>query len=224
MLSVISIIAASSFCGCAKPNSNKGEVPNVSQQEKQPHPMDLSGKPVAEVFAIKYDKAELSCALWVQRSYELNLTSEPNDAFVLDLKSDAKLPQTFKLSAQLQNHTIKAHVEVSSLAIWDVLQFQDAQGNVYHARHSPYVNYVFRYQSQTFYEHGVVFKGDGSHSNEARENIVNTPFNGAHDSKPLDQNGMVADLGPYRTYFQCVLNTVIKPEYQNQFRIQRRNR
>lgn len=112
LIPLVGVILATLLSGCAKNNDNKNNDPTANQQNQQPKAIDLSGKSLEEVLALKYNKAELSCAVWVQRNQKLDLTATPNDSFVLDLKADSKMPHTFKLAGQIQNHKIEAQIEV----------------------------------------------------------------------------------------------------------------
>lgn len=63
------------LAGCGKDNSsNNDKTQEVNQQNQTAKTVDLSNKTTAEVLALKYDKAVLTCSLWSQRG----IRSPPN--------------------------------------------------------------------------------------------------------------------------------------------------
>lgn len=103
------------------------------------------------------------------------------------------------------------------------LHYTDAEGNVYVAQHTPYADYVLTYRSATTFEKGLVYHGECYDKRQVNEKIVDMALNEAQDSQPPEQNGVVINYGAYRDYVQCVINTEIKPQYQDQFKVQPRN-
>lgn len=209
--------------GCAKSDDNKNRNSTAHQQNEALRAVDLAGKSVQEVLDLKYNKAELNCALWVQRNQKLDLTTGPSDSIILDLKTDFQTPQTFKLTGQVQDHTTEVQIEINSLAIRSSFYLKDVDGRVYVARYSPYADYILHYKSATTFENGVISRSDSHTNHQVGERILDRALNVAYDSQPVDPDGSVLNRGAYRDYVHCVIDTEIKPEYQDQFEIQQKN-
>ncbi len=218
---VVGVILASAVSGCAKSDDNRNN-PTVTPQTEKPMVVDLSGKSLDEVLKIKYNKAELKCALWTQRSQQLDITGSPTDSVSLDLKSNPTVPATLTLKGQIQDHGTEIQLAVSSLAMWGTLHHTDTEGTVYLASYTPYAKIDYTLTSSTVFGVGQSSSGNGFGSRSVNEKIVDMTLNQSVSSAPTAENGVVLNQGAFRDYVQCVIETDIKPEYQDQFKVQPR--
>lgn len=204
--------------GCGKDNSsNNNPNQDVNQQNQTAKAVDLSNKTTAEVLALKYSKAVLTCSLWSQRGKNINLESTPNDSASLDLKKDLATPQLLELNASMQDHQIKVTLEVASVSHYGLLNHTDSNGNKVVAKYSPYVKINYSNISQTVFGEGQSSSGRGSAVRTVYERIEDMAFNQSVSSKPVEQNGVTIDKGAFNDYVNCIIETDIKTEYADQF-------
>lgn len=206
--------------GCAKNDDSKKSGQTVEPKNQTPVAIDLSGKTVEEVLSLKYSKALLSCALWSQRSKEIDLTVVPNDSATLDLKVDTSMPKNLKLHSQIENQHMEVDLNVSQLAIYGSLHLTDSSGNVFIAKYSPYVSVGYSHKSTIIFGVGQSMTGSVSDIRTVNEKIIDTALNESISSQPEDLgNGVVIDRGAFNNVVSCTIETEIKPEYQDQFQM-----
>lgn len=223
LIPLVGIILATLISGCAKNNDNKNNDQTVNQQNQQAKAVDLSGKSLEEVLKLKYDKAELKCELWTQLSNQLNLSGTPNDSASWDLKSGEAMPETLILNGEISNHRISIEVKLNSVALLSSLNHLDSDLTRYELRYSPSVNVNITHEAITTFPSGpFIASGNGS-SRNINERIKDIPINSALETDPEQQGGITIDRGSYRDYAHCFIDTEIKPEYQDQFKVQPRN-
>lgn len=88
--------------------------------------------------------------------------------------------------------------------------------------HSPYVNLNFSYEASTSFPTGpFLASGDGT-SRNVNERIKDVPLNSALATEPEQQGGITIDRGSFRDYAHCFIDTDVKPEYQDQFKVEPR--
>ncbi len=204
--------------GCGKVNSsNNNPNQDVNQQNQTAKAVDLSSKTTAEVLALKYNKAVLTCSLWSQRGKNINLESTPNDSVSLDLKKDLATPQVLELNASMQDHQIKVSLEVASISHYGLLNHTDSNGNKVVAKYSPYIKINCSNISQTVFSEGQSNSGSGSAVRIVNERIEDMALNQSLSSKPVEQDGVTIDKGAFNDYVKCIIETDIKTEYADQF-------
>ncbi len=216
---ILSALACSLLLtGCGKDNSSNN-TPNqdVNQQNQTAKAVELSNKTTAEVLALKYNKAVLTCSLWSQRGKNINLELSPNDSASLDLKKDLELPQVLELNASMQDHQIKITLEVASISHYGLLNHTDSKGNKVVAKYSPYVKINYSNISQTVFGEGQSSSGSGSAVRTVNERIEDMALNESVSSKPVEKNGVTIDKGAFNDYVNCIIETDIKTEYADQF-------
>ncbi len=218
LLFIIAILT-SIFSGCAKDDDKNRNTPTVSPQNEKPTALNLLGKSLDEVLKIKYNKAELKCELWTQQTVKLDLSRTSNDSVSWDLKGESTLPRTLTLKGLIQNHQIEVEIKINSVAIRQKLQHTDVNGAIYKMLYSPYVKLNFSYKASTQFPTGPFFASGNGTSYEVNERIKNVPLNNTLATQPEELDEMVINRGSFRDYVQCLLDTDIKPEYQDQFKI-----
>jgi uncharacterized protein YceK len=202
--------------GCGKVNSSSNQSgQDINQQATKT--VDLSDKTTAEILALKYNKAVLTCSLWSQRGKNIHLEVPPNDSASLDLKKDLATPQILELNASLQDHQIKVTLEVVSISHYGLLNHTESKGNQVVAKYSPYVKMNYTHLSQTFFGDGQSSSVRGSTVRTVNERIEDLALNESVSSKPVEQNGASIDKGALNDYVRCSIETDIKSEYADQF-------
>lgn len=217
------IFVTSFISACSKNDDKKNSNPPPHKQDKSPKAVDLAGKSVEEVLEIKYNKADLICALWTQINQKLNLDLSPNDSVSWDLKSKNVMPEVLNLSGQVQDHRIEVQIKLNSLALYSSLSFRDSDWTHYQISYSPYVNVSVNSEELTTYPIGLLQSSSYSSSREIKEKIKDIPINGSLAVEPVQENGVTIDREAYHDYVHCFIDTEIKPEYQDQFQVQPKN-
>lgn len=223
LIPLVGIILATLVSGCAKNNDNKNNDQTVNQQKQQPKAVDLSGKSLEEVLALKYNKAELKCELWTQLSNQLDISGTPNDSASWDLKSGVAMPEVLNLKGEIQNHKISIEVKLNSVSLLSSLNHLDSDLTRFELRYSPTVNVNITHESITTFPTGPFIASGYGSSRNINEKIKDIPVNGSLATEPEQQNGITIDRGSYRDYAHCFIDTEIKSEYQDQFKVQPRN-
>lgn len=219
----LSVVLSVFISACSKGDDKKsGNSAPVSPQSEQG---SLSNKSVEEVLSLKYDRVEFKCALWVQINHALNLEVAPNDSFVVDLKNGFTWPQTLHLAGEIENHKLDAKFELNSLSILAGLRHVDVDGTTFTALNSPTIEYAITAKGTTsfIYSKGVNSFGFYESKHESRERIHDVILNESTAIFPVNQDGVTIDRGAYRNYIECTLETEIKPEYQDEFKIEKKN-
>jgi hypothetical protein len=221
------------FSGCGKSTKEENHLPSDEKKDDQQRKaLDLSGKTVEEILALKYNKAELSCKLWVQRfetQYPPNtslhiddntskpdLTKEPDDFFVYDLKANPNEPKSFTLAGEVPNHyTVELAITFSPVHIHDIVHQDSKNLTIYSSSYSPYLNY------------GLFFKYNAI-SNDFKPIDSKLDQGKVYEKMPrkiMDHNRgftyateKATDHIRYHDHVECVINTEIKPEYSGQSR------
>jgi len=219
------LVAICSSCTVIK-NDKKNSNPN--DRVEQQGAISLSGKTTSEVLKLKYTKAELKCALWTQKSQSLDLNLTPSDMVVINLKTTSLASATITLNGRVDeqindvvlSHTFLMTLNVLKFSIIDNLRFVDGDGTVYTEKFTPAIEVSTSFVSETIYGQNPTEKGSGSNSKMTfYERVLNPVFIASQAIPSLTFGGVVINPGFYFDHVQCLIDTEIKPEYQDQLQI-----
>ncbi len=206
------ILCALIFVACAKNNDNNSQKNAPTPQG--PTAQNLEGKSTDEVLQTKYNKAELVCNLWTQFGGELNKSNPPNDSFSVDLLKVDPTQGELKLSGKSQDQTVDVSIQVNALKISHV-HHTDVDGTVYIMEHTPVIEYAYSYEESAIHINGATISGQGSGQRSVNEKLKDVALNFSSKTQ--------GDIGTYFRYLDCSIETDIKPEYQDQFKVQKKN-
>ncbi len=170
----------------------------------------LKDRSADEVLNLKYNKAVLSCNLWVQYTKDLDKNLKPNDSFSIDLlKSDISREAIQKLSAQVKDQSVEVNINLKDINI-KTTKIVDSNAT-YRLKNSPVIEMDYSYNS--LYKNGrTVLKGSGQQIRAIYEKIIVIPL--SHSRQPKKYS---------KTYFEqleCTIDTEIKTEYSDEFSIE----
>ena len=200
-----------SFLSCGK--IIKVQLEEVDAENKNPFFIqNLKDITADEVLAIKYNKANLNCNLWVQLGKEFNKDLNANDSFSIDLlKADLSRESKHELVGKVKNQTLEVVINLDDIKIKN-MKIEDLNTiTTYVLKNSPVVEMNFDYKS--YFNNGrIVFKGSGIHKRSINEKIKVTTLNHSRHAGN--------DSKSYCEYLECTIDTDIKTGYQNQFSIE----
>lgn len=176
---------------------------------------NLAGKSIAEVLKLKYDKAVLKCDLWTQRRDKLDISLPANDSVAWDLKSNEPMPNSWNLNGQDGIHKVEAEIKLNSLGLQESVNLVTANGTRYKMSYTPFVNLNISYKTTTTYPGGPFYTNSKWDNQEVREKVNQVLLNDSET--PLNKGDDGIQYGPSYSYINCVIDTEIKPEYQEQF-------
>lgn len=216
---VVSVVLALAVSGCAKSDDQKN-IPNVKPPNEKSTPVDLSNRSVDDVLKIKYNKAVLKCELWTQQSVQLDTSGKPTDSASWDLKSGTPMPQVLTLKGKIRNHVITVEIKPNSVGLNDNLSIQKPNLTVYTLIHSPYVKVGMTFNAATEFPAGPFYSSGSGTDENINEKLIDDLVNQALKSQPEQSGGVTIDYGSFRDYAHCFIDTDIKPEYQDQFKVE----
>jgi len=205
------ILCALTLVACAK---NNDISPKNSPAPQGPVAQKLAGKSTTEVLQAKYNKAELQCNLWIQFGGEFNKSNPPSDSFSVDLLKVDPTQGELKLSGKAQDQTVDFFIQVNALKI-SYVNLTDIDGTLYIMEHSPVIEYTYSYEESAIHINGAIISGQGSGHRTVNEKLKDMAINSA--------SKVEGDVGTYFQYLDCSIETDIKPEFQDQFKVQKRN-
>lgn len=215
--------------GCAPTNDSVQTAPLAAPAAPKTASTDLNGLSLVDVLKQKYEKAELKCDLWVQQNQALDLNLLPNDSGILDLKAIAGFPQSafpikMNLKSKVRQHESEFQVIVNRIELSIDHRVRDLDGTLYHLKYSPTVNANFTHNLTTHLSGGA-FSVEGSGSSvDVFEKIKSVQLNANLPMPKELAGGTLVDFGAYRDYGHCYIDTVIKPEFKDQFKTDARSR
>lgn len=205
---MICVLASLLIVSCSR-----GHRDNSAPKDPQkPVVTDLAGKTVQEVLATKYDKAIFVCNLWSQYSSQFVPSNMPTDKISWDLKNEFATEKAFKINAFVQQSTVQIDVEVKSLRVEDVtLRQQD--GTLFKMKYSPVAAIGFKHTILVDYGNGHYTSQNGENERRIIERVADLTLD--------TSSGPVGDPMRYFNRVECAIETEIKPEYQDQFVVER---
>jgi hypothetical protein len=199
---------------CEKSNSNQPNNVVVNDTDKI-SVQTLDGKSTEEVLKIKYNKANLNCNLWVQYGNELNKSIAPNDSFSLDLlKNDINHESSKELSGTAQGQAVEVSIDLKDLKIANETLVNRDTNTTYKMTNTPVIVLDYDYKQTPVRDGGLVISGSGHSERTINEKIKDMSLNISNKS----ENG----LGTYFNYLECSIETDIKAEYQDQFKVEKK--
>lgn len=190
---------------------------NVQQQ-------DLKGRTYQDVMALKYNSAILVCQLWTMLSSELDLQRVPNAERRIDLKAPLALPIQFSLNGYIRGfgdnpyrevHNVTASIYIYKIGIRDFFGITVPDtGARYNFMYSPEIGFSTFAQAQSWPPTGPVTEK------------YNKPEGQIHEKLPTEVVNFESEVIPNdfglktRDYVKCVIETEIKPGYEQQFSIE----
>lgn len=216
-IALTGILFAMFTVSCAKYNVNNETKP--ANQDQKPRAVDLSGKSLTEVLALKYNRAELKCELWTQLSQKLDISVIPNDFISLDLKKEA-MPESLSLKGEVANHKVSVNVKINSAEVIEGLSSEVESGEKYTWQFSPLIEASIFHESVTTKSTGSIVINTKDPKSLIKEKIKNVQVQDSLKAEPEQQGGGTIDHGFYHDYAHCYIDTEIKPEYQDQFKVE----
>ena len=205
---IITTVLFSSFSGCGKNIKIVVDEPGL-EKKTEFSIQNLKDKSSEEVLKIKYDKAILSCNLWIQFGKQLNKNLKPNDTFSLDLlNTDISRESTQQLSGQVKNKTLEITINLKNLSIKNIKFEDNLSKSNYVMENSPVIEMDLDYKS--YFNNGwKSLKSSGHHTRKIHEKIRDLSF--SHSSITGNKKKKYFD------HIECTIDTDIKSEYQDQF-------
>lgn len=214
MLSVSLTAAAILSTACGGMRAAKSQKTEFG--DDKPKAVSLAGKSPAEVLKAKYTRAEIVCRAFkgVTESniVKFDQVKSPSELRVNLLEqSDLQKIDTLKVPLPNQDGSqARAWVYISGVSITDRLTHLDSAGNIYEMQYTP------RVKVQYSFDH-LNAQGLTTAETGGWELSENTPplefFSTNADQKMLDS-------GQHHAHgLSCSIETDIKPEYQNQFKV-----
>lgn len=206
--SLLVLFAITILASCANKDGNSSRARH--EQNPKVVTADLSSKSLDEVLDLKYNNAELKCELWTQQNEKLDISATPNATARLDLKTKPALPSKVSLHANIENHSIDTELTVTAIDLYSSLRYTDIDGIFYHLKFTPQVKLDVAIKTVTWKGQNISSKTFSIESRSVNEKIMD---------KALNASTRI-NAGPIHDYIQCYIDTDIKPEYQDQFRIE----
>lgn len=172
-----------------------------------PGAIDLSGKSLEEILQIKYTKALLKCALWIQYK-ELDIKLPAIETYTWDLKSGEKAPEAFSIKHKINNYTVEFNFKFKKFYKVDGLVLNE-QGKKYTLKFTPHIE-------MSYSTLRVLSLPDGDVT--ARESTENYHVSEKIPSPVVKEVIPAPDV--LHTYAHCLIDTDIKPDYADQFKVE----
>lgn len=226
--SAIASVALAAIISSCTVIKNDKKTPQPDDRVEQQGATNLSGKTTSEVLKLKYNKAELKCALWTQKSQALDINLTPSDMVVINLKTTSLASATITLNGHAKeqindvvlSHTFFITLNVLKFSIIDSLRFVDGDGTVYTEKFTPTIEVSTSFVSESILGQNPPEKVSGSTPKIAfYEKVLSHVFSSSQTIPSMTFGGVVVNPGFYFDHVQCLINTEIKPEYQDQLQI-----
>jgi hypothetical protein len=201
------IVSLSLFgCGMADNNYEPNHNPNLPQK---PTAENLSNKSVQEVLQIKYTKAVLTCSLWLQWGKKLDVSNSPNDKVTWDLLKDFSTTKNLQLNGWATNTSTSVNLTIKSVELANG-EIGTPEGAVYKYQYSPRINLDYAFET-------IVSTTKGPYSDEVYGNKdIGEKVGGMLSNTSIKAEGSENSVFYYA---DCTIDTEIKPEYADQFKV-----
>ncbi|RYZ80925.1 MAG: hypothetical protein EOP04_24935 [Proteobacteria bacterium] len=165
-----------------------------------------------ELLAAKYDKAVLTCSLWLQHGEAMDVTAAPVDTFSWDLKSQETLPFAFELKGTVEKQFASVKIEV-----------KEAMALANHTNHVVNESKIYTMKNTVALRIAAVTNtrvtfADGPYLSESKGTDIRLSEKVPFSLLNLAMGDNEKPTLSYRSSSSCILDTEIKPEYQDQFK------
>lgn len=185
-------------------------TPSLPTPSPAPVVQDLSTKGLQEVLKLKYNKAVLECRLWVQSGQKLDPRIPANAELSWDLIHNYVPNKSFELSYIGQPQSVDLKILVTNVYIANGF-FKASDGHTSDFKNSPVVDLRYSFAATPIQNNGVLVddRGVGGASIYEKES-----------QEVLSRSNFLAEFQVNALkYFECTIDTDIKPEYQNEFQV-----
>ena len=209
--SILLSVVAVSIAGCSEyKNAVKMPVAVAPANIK-----NLVGKSDQEILGAKYNKAVLTCALWVQLGKELQKSASPSDTFSWDLLKEFSTTKEFKLAGKASQRQVDATLTVKKMSIFGLVSNYH-EGATHVMKYTPVADIELAAKISGSPVQGVFENSTVNRKFSVYEKLVEKPW----DSKSWSPGHNNDDK--YFDYLECTIDTDLKPEYADHFRVEQR--
>jgi hypothetical protein len=200
--------------GCSQQNDSSTEAPlPAPQSPTSPTPIpgqDLSAKTLQEVLVIKYDMAVLHCRLWVQAADQIDKSLLPNAEATWNLLKDYVPQKTLELIYTGPPQSVDLKLLVANVYLANGF-FKSSNGQTSDFKNSPVIDLRYSFAATPISNNGLEVQDRGMGGKSVYEKVDQEIFSRSNLLPNIKVNAL--------KYFECTIETEIKPEFQNEFKV-----
>jgi len=143
-------------CGGVMSGGGKRDVVNNPGGEAGDGVPDLANKTIKEVLELKYEKADLTCQLWIQKRKKIDTSQEPENHFSVSLLSETLKEDFYALDGLQYAVEVETLFKVNSFLISNY-SFTDKEGKTIEKTYSPFLNLSYGGKVRVTFSNGEFF-------------------------------------------------------------------